>query len=333
MLLKIKKSLLFTFIIPSLFLFACSNSGSISVKNQTTDEKPVIYLYGYDNEEVSVKLDYSGTLTCTYPQYNIGWKITAAPDGTLTCNGKEYNYLYWEGSSDIEYSFEKGFCIAGNETAAFLEKKLSELRLNSREINEFIIYWLPRMQNNPYNVISFQTKNYTENAKLTVEPKPDKTIRIFMAWYPVENKIEIPEQKFSIPKREGKVLVEWGGAEVDPLTFKQKQNSSISTNNEIVKALTGKSPAEIDIILKATVAANQAAQLAQNKTSQADLPSETNSPLMPTGKTFTDKNGNTSIYTQDEWNYLISVWAYTGQAEEMISHHTNAELRAVINNR
>ena len=31
------------------------------------DEKPVIYLYPEEETEVTVKLDYNGTLTSTYP--------------------------------------------------------------------------------------------------------------------------------------------------------------------------------------------------------------------------------------------------------------------------
>lgn len=47
-------------------------------------------------------------------------------------------------------------------------------------------------------------------------------------------------------------------------------------------------------------------------------------------KNFTDKNGTTHTFTMDEWNYLISVWAYTGQGEEMVTHHTIGDLMAVL---
>lgn len=35
-------------------------------------------------------------------------------------------------------------------------------------------------------------------------------------------------------------------------------------------------------------------------------------------------------FTNDEWNCLLSVWAYTGDAEEMITHHSAAELKLVL---
>ena len=70
--------------------------------------------------------------------------------------GQTYRYLYWEGTSGTDYDFSTGFCVAGEDTAAFLEDALTQLGLNREEANEFIIYWLPQMQDTAYNLISFQ---------------------------------------------------------------------------------------------------------------------------------------------------------------------------------
>ena len=115
------------------------------------DAKPVLYLYPEKETEVNVRLDYDGELTCTYPACGErGWTVIAAPDGTLTDKaGQTYNYLYWEGLSDGDYDFSQGFCVPGEDTAAFLESSLEKLGLTRREANEFIVYWLPRMQSNP----------------------------------------------------------------------------------------------------------------------------------------------------------------------------------------
>ena len=131
--------------------------------------KPVIYLYPEEETAVTVKLDYAGALTCTYPAYGDGWAVTACPDGTLTDDaGQTYSYLYWEGTDTIAYDFSQGFCVAGTDTAAFLEDALAQLGLTRREANEFIVYWLPQMQENPYNLIAFQSDRYTQAAKLTI---------------------------------------------------------------------------------------------------------------------------------------------------------------------
>lgn len=180
------------------------------------DYKPVIYLYPEEKTEVYVTLDYNGRLTCTYPSYDNGWKVTAQPDGTLTDeNGQTYNYLYWEGETNTQYDFSEGFCVKGEDTAAFLEYALAELGLNRREANEFIVFWLPMMQNNEYNVISFQGDVYTDSAKLDIDPAPDTLIRVFMAWQASEIYVNIPEQELDAPKREGFTVVEWGGTKVN----------------------------------------------------------------------------------------------------------------------
>lgn len=180
------------------------------------DYKPVIYLYPEEKTEVYATLDYNGRLTCTYPSYDNGWKVTAQPDGTLTDeNGQTYNYLYWEGETNTQYDFSEGFCVKGEDTAAFLEYALAELGLNRREANEFIVFWLPMMQNNEYNVISFQGDVYTDSAKLDIDPAPDTLIRVFMAWQASEIYVNIPEQELDAPEREGFTVVEWGGTKVN----------------------------------------------------------------------------------------------------------------------
>ena len=184
-------------------------------EEMVAEEKPVIYLYPETETRVTVKLDLSGELTCTYPDYDGGWTVTAAPDGTLTDeHGRTYNYLYWEGEVANGFDFSKGFCVAGSDTAAFLEDALDRLGLTRREANEFLVYWLPRMQDNPYNLIAFQQEAYTESAKLTVSPQPDSVLRVFMAWKPLARPVDVPAQTLPGFERRGFTLVEWGGAEV-----------------------------------------------------------------------------------------------------------------------
>ena len=181
----------------------------------STTEKPVIYLYPETETEITAQLDYSGELTCTYPAYNDGWTVTAAPDGTLIDEkGQTYNYLYWEGAGTEQYDFSQGFCVAGADTAAFLEDTLAQLGLTRKEANEFIVYWLPQMEQSPYNLIAFQQEAYTEAAKLTVTPAPDSILRVFMAWKPLEKPVDIPAQTLPIFERRGFTVVEWGGAEI-----------------------------------------------------------------------------------------------------------------------
>ena len=185
---------------------------------EATSEKPVIYLYPEEEMRVNVTLDYDVRLTSTYPSYEDGWTVDAAPDGTLTDpdTGRQYYCLFWEGMTDTEYDFSTGFCVAGVDTAAFLEGALADLGLTEKEANEFIINWLPKMEGNAYNLISFQQEAYTDSAVLTIDPVPDTLIRVFMAWQGLDEPVEVQPQSLTAPERVGFTAVEWGGTEIQP---------------------------------------------------------------------------------------------------------------------
>ena len=96
-----------------------------------------------------------------------------------------------------------------------MEWALAEQGLDAREANEFIIYWLPRMQNNQYNLISFQTEVYTDSAALEINPAPDSLLRVFMAYKALDEAVEIEPQTFEPFERKGFCVVEWGGSVVE----------------------------------------------------------------------------------------------------------------------
>ena len=93
---------------------------------------------------------------------------------------------------------------------------MARLGLTRREANEFIVFWLPRMEQNPYNIITFQTDRYTETARLDIDPAPDTLIRVFMAWQASDTAVGLPAQSLSAPARRGFTVVEWGGTELSP---------------------------------------------------------------------------------------------------------------------
>ncbi len=212
---KKKLLCLFLSVVCALFL-GCGRFGDCD-NDDTVEKKPVIYLYPETATEVDVKLDYAGKLTCTYPKYENGWSVVAEPDGTLkdVKTGKEYSYLFWEGESKVKYDLSKGYVVKGEDTAEFLQEKLAEIGLLPKEYNEFIVYWLPEMEDNPYNLITFQNEVYTNSAILTVNPQPDSVLRVFMAYKELEKPIKIESPKITPFERKGFTVVEWGGTEVD----------------------------------------------------------------------------------------------------------------------
>ena len=174
--------------------------------------KPVIYLYPEKEQEVNVKLDLDGKFTFTYPEYNNGWNVTAKPDGTIISDGKEYSYLFWEGlMPTFKPDFKEGFVIKGSESAEFLRETLSQMGLTPKEYNEFIVYWAPKLQENEYNKIYFAEDDYTDKAKLEINPKPDSILRVFMVYEKADENTVLPKQEIKPFERKGFTVVEWGG--------------------------------------------------------------------------------------------------------------------------
>lgn len=180
-------------------------------------DKPIIYLYPEETTELSVNLGKPENITCSYPEYKNGWNIIANTDGTLidTNTGRKLYSLYWEGIQSEPINFEEGFVVAGKDSIQFLEEKLAILGLNEIEAEEFIVYWLPKLQENEYNYIRFATMDeINKNMPLEFSVEPDTIIRVLMQYKALDNYIEVNEQKLETPERTGFVAVEWGGTEI-----------------------------------------------------------------------------------------------------------------------
>ena len=192
--------------------------GGASLFEYVIDAKPIIYLYPTEQTEVTVKLGNPQNLTHTYPKYADKWQVIAQPNGDLTdIQTKRSLYaLYWEGINHNQPDMKTGFVVKGEDTISFLEEKLAVLGLNEREANEFIIYWLPRLESSPYNLIYFKTiAEQDKNMPLYISPKPDTVIRVMMAFKNLNAPIEVEEQVLpETPQRNGFTVVEWGGTDL-----------------------------------------------------------------------------------------------------------------------
>ena len=185
--------------------------------------KPIIYLYPTSETRVSVRLGKPSDVTVSYPEYNAnkGWNVSAQPNGDLVDidTGRSLYSLYYESeSSEDVYSMKSdGFIVSREDTVSFLEDKLARLGLNEHEAEEFIVYWLPKLQQNNYNYIRFATMDEINNAMpLDINPSPDTVIRVLMTYKGLDKPIEgITEQQLpTTPIRDGFTVVEWGGSEL-----------------------------------------------------------------------------------------------------------------------
>ena len=182
------------------------------------EAKPIIYLYPEETTELSVTLGKPENITCSYPKYDKdGWQVIAEPNGNIIDKqtGKNLYSLYWEGINNNNVEFKEGFVVKAEDTIKFLEEKLAILGLNERESEEFIVYWLPKLQENKYNLIRFASMDeINESMPLNFSVQPDTVIRVLMQYKGLDKPIEIKEQQLTTPERKGFVAVEWGGSEI-----------------------------------------------------------------------------------------------------------------------
>ncbi len=181
--------------------------------------KPIIYLYPENEIDVTVRLGAPEKITISYPKYNNGWDITAYPNGDLIdkSSGNKLYSLYWEGERDTNIlDLTTGFVVESGDMANFLEEKLEILGLNYREKEEFIVYWLPKLEANKYNYIYFATEEEI-NSEMPLEfsIQPDTIIRVRMIFKGLDEYKNIEEQMLEpAPERKGFTVIEWGGTEL-----------------------------------------------------------------------------------------------------------------------
>ncbi len=182
-------------------------------------DKPIIYLYPTEDTELTVKLGYEDKITCSYPKYEKSWNVLAQTSSNLIDlnTNKNLYALYYESENAYDFGIaEDGFIVKGKDSIEFLEEKLEILGLTEREAEEFIVYWLPKLEANKYNYIRFATmEEINQNMPLEFSTEPDTLIRVLMIYKGLDKPLlDIEEQQLEKPERTGFVAVEWGGTEI-----------------------------------------------------------------------------------------------------------------------
>lgn len=176
--------------------------------------KPVIYLYPKEKTEISVNICLkNGEFAFVYPSFDKDntWNVIADETGNIIHKGKNLRYLFWETDFYPSLNLRQGFIVRKDDFISFFESKLSQLGLNSSEISEFIVYWIPKLQVYDLVQISFQFEEFQDICPLTITPQPDTLIRVFFAAVPLTSIADIEEQELPTLSRKGFTVVEWGG--------------------------------------------------------------------------------------------------------------------------
>ena len=202
-----------------------TTSSSSSVEDTCSDTydydhlvplKPIIYFY--PEEEMDLKVTYvqDERLLTTYPKYEDGWNIRLKEDGTFTLKGSEREYyaLYFDEIGNYETDWSEGFYVTKENAISFLEEKMDYIGYTNRETDEFIMYWLPVLENNEKSLIYFeQTEERNEECPLEFSVEPDTTIRTLMHIKKVDTPVEMVPQELTHVERSGFTVTEWGGLE------------------------------------------------------------------------------------------------------------------------
>jgi hypothetical protein len=205
--------------------------------------KPVIYLYPPEPKRVRVRLHSSIRIAESIPVYSRGWEVFATPNGKIidlkpeltdcssfptghagqeyaqsACNGNAYPYLYWSGAVQSRYPKPRqGWVVPSGELDGFLRTKLAMAGLSGNESDDMLEYWLSRMmaRKAPFYRVSFLfTPQLNRLFRMTVLPRPQTVIRVFLDWEPLLTPPQTPMEPQEIPippVRTGFTVVEWGG--------------------------------------------------------------------------------------------------------------------------
>ena len=189
-------------------------------RNQILIKKPVIYLYPKEKTDIELSIYFEGKLGTTFPKLEKSWNVTAYENGQIfdKKTSRFYTSLFWDGEITFpaaHYQYKTGFVVEKEKLTSFLIEKLEFMGLSTAETNDFIQYWLPILEVNPYTFIHFLVNDaYTVFSTNTIHPKPETSIRVMMEFFGVDEIISIAPQQLPSTKRKGFTLVEWGGSDV-----------------------------------------------------------------------------------------------------------------------
>ena len=186
--------------------------------------KPAIYLYPQKDTYISVELEIDGQLTQTIPFYDDGWYVLGKPNGDIFdmrdgyIQDIPYDYLFWEAETDLSGLElpDQGWVVAKGNLETWFSENLPLLGLNEKEKLQFMEYWMDRLTSHPYYEIKLLSSEFlAEHATLIINPQPDTLIRVIFFFRPLDEPMDeakaLEPPVIDTPKREGFVVLEWGG--------------------------------------------------------------------------------------------------------------------------
>ncbi len=173
--------------------------------------KPNIYIYPNELIELSVKLNFpvGGKIVTSIPEYGTGWNIKVDTSGLIN---NTYSYLFYESTQPDVWQRDYGWIIQTDKLESFFRQNMTDYGFRGREIDDFIEYWIPRLNEFPLYSIHPQKKSIIDDVvQLNFSKQPENILRLF---YVIKGNNQL-QDKVSIPtidrfNREGFFVAEWG---------------------------------------------------------------------------------------------------------------------------
>lgn len=172
--------------------------------------KPNVYIYPTEPLQLQLEVTFpkGGQITKSVPEYGSGWDVFVHPDGLIDYR---YDYLFYESTQISQFQKMQGWCIASSELEQFFKSNMALYQFNENEINDFVKYWIPRLNYSDYYYIYPQTNSIIDEAiKLKFSVQPDNIIRLFYGIFPTDKYESLPAPSIPDFNREGFVVTEWG---------------------------------------------------------------------------------------------------------------------------
>lgn len=174
--------------------------------------KPIIYLYPTKALDLTLKFEDPSRLITTYPKYNDGWQMHVDVDSTITIDNRSYYALFFDEKANYLSSFTEGFYVEKEDAYKFLEAALDQMGFNYKEANEFMMFWLPILEQNEKSLVYFeQTEERNNECPLIITEDVDTYLRVIIHIKQVDSFVDIKPQELEHVERSGFTLVEWGG--------------------------------------------------------------------------------------------------------------------------
>ncbi|MDP2207734.1 MAG: hypothetical protein Q8K98_03030 [Bacteroidota bacterium] len=176
-----------------------------------TVRKPNIYIYPETKISLHVSIIFprGGSVIESIPLYENGWNIEVEPSGKIN---NIFDYLFYESENPDLCQYRSGWIIKKDDLTSFFTQNMLETRFIQKEIDDFIEYWIPLLNNySSYAIYPQYALDIEKMIELKFSCKPNSVLRLFYVIKGVhDDKINIAVPNIPRFVRKGFTVTEWG---------------------------------------------------------------------------------------------------------------------------